>query len=62
MAQKVAVLCYAIDARLMGSRALAVEPEPVGIALSRGFATLTLSKRTPLTLPVAVSKHASSLP
>ena len=62
MKQKVAVLCYGVDACLMGRRALAVEPEPVGIALSRRLATLTLNKRVPLTLPVAVSMHDSPLP
>ena len=45
MAQKAAILCYAINARSMGQRALAVEPEPVGTILNRRFATLTLSKR-----------------
>ena len=62
MAQEVAILCYAIDTRLIGQRALAVEPEPVEIALSRRLATLTLSKRVPLTLPVAVMVQDSPLP
>ena len=50
------------EMRLMGWRALAVDPEPVGIALSRRFAMLTLSKRVPLTLiPIAVSRRGSPL-
>ena len=45
-----------IDMRLLGKREPVVDPKPVGIALSRRFATLTLGERTPLTLPVFVSR------
>ena len=45
MTQKTAMLRQGIDMRLVGQRALAVEPELVGIARRRRFAMLTLSKR-----------------
>ena len=45
-----------IDMRLLGKREPLVDPAPVGIALSRRFATLTLGERTPLTPPVLVSR------
>ena len=45
-----------IDMRLLGAREPVIDPEPVGIALSLLFATLTLGDRTPLTLPVLVSR------